>query len=315
MRVYSLKAFTGLTILSIVASIAVVEFTYLGLDSLYPYAFTSSGEKGNLDVGFTKPYGKLTFTALAVSPGEVGLTLSLINYETGSYYNLTVWIGDINAEFGLYGELPEGFELLSGNLSWNGPAATPEVNLQARVKAVKDGEWELAGFALWYLSGSSQRQSSGILEIIVSGGRVTDIRKYEPEPQVSPRIKLQMSGFSDVYGICVSLNVNLENMTIKVTNGVAANYPPKQTVFFNDTMCGLRIDKSEDDGWQTYMTFGESGMRSLEPWESENVTINLDILKEKGLYRAISEGWFEQNGQKVMLWAKALFEVLYSLED
>jgi len=47
-----------------------------------------------------------------------------------------------------------------------------EVSLQAAVKAVKDGEWKLAGFAMWYAFGSSQRQSSGTLEIIVSGGRV-----------------------------------------------------------------------------------------------------------------------------------------------
>jgi len=130
---------------------------------------------------------------------------------------------------------------------------------------------------------------------------VTDIRKYEPGPQASPRIKLQTSDFSDIHGICVSLIVNLENMTTKATNGVAANHPPNQTVFFNDTMCGLRIDKSGSNGWQTYMTFGEPGMISLEPWQSENVTVSLGVFTEKGLYCAISEGWFEQDGQKVLL--------------
>lgn len=314
MRVYSLKAFAGLTILSIAVGVVVVEFAYLGLDALYPYASTSSDEWGDGGVGWTKPYGKLTLTAFAVSPIDVELTLSLVNYQTSSYYNLTVWIADLNTSYRV--GLPEGFELMSGSIAWNGSAATPKVNLEATIRAVKDGEWRLTGVALWYQPGASQSHFSGALEITVSNGKVTDIEKYEPEPQVSPRVKLQMTGVSDPYGICVSLNVDLENVMIRVTNGVAANYPPNQTVFFNDTMCGLRIDKVAGKGtWQTYMVFGEPDTSKLEPWESENVTISLDVFKEKGLYRAISEGWFEQNGCKVMVWAQAQFEVRYSLEE
>lgn len=312
MRVYSLKAFAGLTILSIALGVVVVEFAYLGLDALYPYASTSSGEWG--DGGFTISFGKLTLSAFAVSYKDVKLTLSLVNYQTSSYYNLTVWIADLHTTN--RAGLPEGFELVSGSIAWNGSAVTPEVNLEATIRAVKDGEWRLTGVALWYTPGDSQRQGSGAFEITVSNGKVTDIKKYEPEPQVSPRIKLLMESFSHPYGICVSLNVDLENMVIRVTNGIAANYSPNQTVFFNDTMCGLRIDKVIGNGtWQTYMVFGEPGTSKLEPWEFENVTISLGVFKEKGLYRAISEGWFEQNGRKVMVWAQAQFEVPYSLED
>ena len=179
MRVYSLKAFAGLAILSIVVGASVVEFAYLGLDALYPYASTSGGGWGDGGAGFTTSYGELTLTAFAVSQSDVKLTLSLVNYRISSYYDLTVWIVDLENHH--TAGLPEGFELVSGNLSWYGYAETPEVNLEATIRAVKDGEWRLFGRATWYQTGGAQSQGSGTLEIVVSGGRVTDIRRFEPE--------------------------------------------------------------------------------------------------------------------------------------
>jgi len=177
MRVYSSKAFAGLTILSIVVGVVIAQFAYLGLDMLYPYASTSGGRKSGAG-DFTTSYGELTFTAFAVSPTDVKLNLLLVNYFNVSYYDLTVWIENLNISRrpGLFG----GFELVSGNLSWYGSAATQEVKLEVTIRAVKNGVWSLDGVAAWYYGGG-QSQGSGILEIVVSDGRVTDIRRPVPK--------------------------------------------------------------------------------------------------------------------------------------
>lgn len=172
-----MKGFAGLTILSIVLGVAIAEFAYLGLDALYPYASTSSGGRGA--GGFTVPFGEVTLTALAFSPSEVKLTLKVVNYHITPYEELRVWIEDMGTR---RAGLPEGFELVSGSIFWNGSAETSEVNMEATIRAVKDGEWRLTGVAMWYYHGSFQTEGSGILEIVVSNGRVTDIRRVEPEP-------------------------------------------------------------------------------------------------------------------------------------
>ncbi|UCE15531.1 MAG: hypothetical protein JSV12_06555 [Candidatus Bathyarchaeota archaeon] len=181
-----MKAFAGLTILSIILGTVVVEFVYLGLDALYPYASTSAGERGDEGVGVATSYGELSLTAFAFSPSDVKLTLSLVNYRTSSYDDLTVWIADLHTG------LPEGFELVTGNLSWYGSAEVPEVNLEATIRAVKDGKWRLTGAALWY-HGGSQRQGSGTLDIIVSNGKVADIRVWKSSESNIPLVTEAMN--------------------------------------------------------------------------------------------------------------------------
>lgn len=215
MRVYSLKVFAGLVILSIVVGASVVEFAYLGLDALYPYASTSSRGWGDGGVGFATSSGELTLTAFAVSRSDVRLTLSLVNYRISSYYDLTVRIVDLENHH--MARLPEGFELVSGNLSWYGSAETAEMNLEATIRAVKDGEWELAGWALWYNPGSSQATGSGILEIVVSNGRVTDIRRVEQEfsePSAGGQMMAQVFNISADLEIYHDLTLDNNNVTI-----------------------------------------------------------------------------------------------------
>ncbi len=242
MRVYSLKAFAGLTILSIVVGLAIVEFAYFGLDALYPYASTSSeGIPGDTGKGFAIPFGELTLTALTLPPSDVELTLSLANYDRIPNYDLTVWVADVENRHRY--ELPEGFELVSGNLSWYGPAETTEVNLKATIRAVKDGEWELAGWALWYSPGSSQGTGSGILEIVVSNGRVTDIRRVKQEFS-EPASDGQM--MAQVLNISADLEINhdlvLDNNNVTTFRSITVLIHGNVKLFENAT---LILDNAE----------------------------------------------------------------------
>jgi len=216
MRAYSLKVFAGLTILCIVVGVLLVEFAYLGLDALYPYASTSSGgSPRDTGKGFSIPSGELSLAAFTVPPSDVELTLSLVNHYRRPNYDLTVWVADVENRHRY--ELPKGFELVSGNLSWYGSAETAEMNLEATIRAVKDGEWELAGWALWYSPGSSQATGSGILEIVVSNGRVTDIRRVKQEfsePVAGGQMMTQVLNISADLEIDHDLILDNNNVTI-----------------------------------------------------------------------------------------------------
>ena len=303
MSVYSSKMLIALTLMCIALGAIVAEATFLELFMHFPHATVTSAGAGT---GWPRLYDKLALSAITCARDEVLLKLIFYPHHAHaiSHKGRTHWL----IEF----LLPEGLKLMDGNHILNLtygvdiPTTIDKITLQVRVKAVKDGNWGVIGSAVicdpgdWLGTGC-------MLWIMVRGGEVVSVG---PPPRPPPS-KIKFGAESSGGGsLVVHLDATLENMTIIVRNGRSANSPPNQTIFFNDTMYGLRIERLVKGTWQTHLAFGQPGTSSLKPWKSKNVTLSFNVFKEKGVYRAISVGWLMQNDRKVTVWAAAQFEVL-----
>jgi hypothetical protein len=257
--------------------------------------------------------GSLKLTATAVSDNVIVLNLTYNGKGAGgSYWKRRVEFctpGDTGV-----GVLPSGLALIDGDLVWDGYDNVTTVSIQVKAEVIVDGEWVVYGSAAraddWDQPGAIESFSSEALGILFSNGSVIDVRKWEPtSPPTHPRIELRGQGING--SLDVTLGTNQENLTIWVHNGVALNepYSPQGTIFFDDSMYGLRIDRVVDGGWVAYRVLGESGTTSLEPWQFYELQLRADTFGE-GFYQVSSIGWIEQDGRKIYMEAHQQFEVL-----
>jgi len=104
---------------------------------------------GWLEVDISQKSAKPTMTEMP-SPVDVNLCLSgapPLNETAALNFTITLLqpnIENVNASFHIL--LPEGFELVSGELSWEGNISTGEtVQINALIKAIENGEWTIEG--------------------------------------------------------------------------------------------------------------------------------------------------------------------------
>lgn len=138
--------------------------------------------------GFAPLIGNLTLTARAVSDDEVVLNLTFNALHRQPSWKFRVDIRKGPTSPGLeVGVLPEGLELVSGDLVWEGYNNVERVSIEAKARAVMDGEWGVCGWAVrvegtWDNYGALDAVGSGALTIIVSNGTITDITRAQPPP-------------------------------------------------------------------------------------------------------------------------------------
>ena len=80
--------------------------------------------------------------------------------------------------------LPEGLKLVNGSLIWRGSANVGGVSIEARVRAVKDGEWFVFGAVARHNLSPYESFGSGGLKITVHNGKAVDIAA--PPPGLRP---------------------------------------------------------------------------------------------------------------------------------
>ncbi len=126
-------------------------------------------------------FGTLNLTGRIVSSTEVVLNLAFDALHREPIWTLRVDIREGPTSPGIkVGVLPEGLELVSGDLVWEGYNNVERVDIEAKVRAVIDGEWRVHGWAVrvqgsWDNYGALDAKSSEVLTIIVSNGKVIAI--------------------------------------------------------------------------------------------------------------------------------------------
>ncbi len=125
--------------------------------------------------------GTLDLTGRAVSGTEVVLNLAFEALHNEPFWKLRVDIREGPTSPGIkVGVLPEGLELVSGDLVWEGYNNVEHVDIEAKVRAAMDGEWRVQGWAVrvegsWDNYSALDAMSSKVLTIIVSNGKVIAI--------------------------------------------------------------------------------------------------------------------------------------------
>lgn len=122
--------------------------------------------------------GTLNLKARTISDTEAVLNLAFDALHNEPSWKLRVDIREGPTSPGLRaGMLPEGLELVTGDLVWEGYNNVEDVGIEAKVRAVMDGEWRVQGWAVrvegtWDNYGALDAKSSEVLTIIVSNGKV-----------------------------------------------------------------------------------------------------------------------------------------------
>jgi hypothetical protein len=135
-------------------------------------------------------YGNLTLSATLISENEVVLNLT---FSGTAYVNQPgyVWVLSVsNSSVPGYRNLPEGLELEEGTTLINNSCPVPDkiLSLQARLRAIADGEWVMYGrFNVSSGPGFSMSSSTEGIEITVSNGRIVHLGKA-PYPSNSPTL-------------------------------------------------------------------------------------------------------------------------------
>jgi len=127
--------------------------------------------------------GTLDLTTNVVSDTEVALKLTFNALHREPEWKFRIDIREGPRSPGLrVGVLPEGLELVSGDLVWEGYNNVERVSIEAKVRAVMDGEWGIQGYAVrwegtWDNYGALDATGTEVLTIIVSNGII-----IEPPP-------------------------------------------------------------------------------------------------------------------------------------
>ena len=77
----------------------------------------------------------------------MNLVFDVLNKQPSWKLRVDIREGDTPPLLGV-GVLPEGLELVSGDLVWEGYNNVEHVDVEAKVRAVIDGEWRVNGWAV-----------------------------------------------------------------------------------------------------------------------------------------------------------------------
>jgi hypothetical protein len=162
--------FSGITITLVLICIFVLAFNVQSCESSRPVM------------------GTLDLTANVVSDTEVVLKLTFNALHSMPEWKFGMDIREGPQPSGLgMGVLPEGLELVSGDLVWEGYNNVEQVSIEAKVRAVLDGEWRVQGYAVrvegtWDNYGALDARSTEVLTIIVSNGIIISPQTSPPYP-------------------------------------------------------------------------------------------------------------------------------------
>lgn len=170
------------TILTIFLGGFIVASTRWAVEMSLPRTKTITTQK------WAPEYGNLTLSATLVAENEVVLdaTFSSMAYvnQPGFVWTLSV----SNSNIPKYTNLPEGLELVEGTnmINCSCPVVDGYLSLQARLRAIADGEWIIYGkFSASHGPGFSMSTSTDGIEISVSNGSIVKLEKA-PYPTNSP---------------------------------------------------------------------------------------------------------------------------------
>jgi hypothetical protein len=132
---------------------------------------------------FAPKFGNLTLSATLASENEVILNVTFYGriYVTQPGFVWTIRISNTSIGYD-WTNLPEGLELAEGSLKMNGTSPLPNnsLSLQAKIRAVKDGEWTIYGhFSATCGPGFYMSLSAIGIRIIVSNGQIIRIEKEQ----------------------------------------------------------------------------------------------------------------------------------------
>lgn len=133
--------------------------------------------------------GDLALVAVPATENEVMLnaTFSGKEYITQPGFVWTVWVSD--SIVGFETSLPRGLNLVEGTLRVNGSCPLPNffLSLQAKLRAVADGEWVVYGrFGATRGPGEYYGLSTVGIRITVSNGSIVQVKEapYPTDPQM-----------------------------------------------------------------------------------------------------------------------------------
>lgn len=141
---------------------------------------------------FAPKFGNLTLSATPFSENEVMLNLTFSGTAYVSYpgYNWTIWVSKSIAGYLYETPLTEGLELVEGTLKANAICPLPNnfLSLQAKLRAIADGEWTVYGlFSATYGPGLYYGLSTGGIRISVSNGSIVRVEEapYPTDSQMT----------------------------------------------------------------------------------------------------------------------------------
>jgi len=175
--VVSTRQLVVAVVLTLFLAGAVLAATKWALDMSFPGTETVKTQKSFPQIG------NLALIAVPATENEVILNATFRGkeYITQPRFVWTIWISDSIVGFETI--LPRGLNLVEGTLRANGSCPLPNssLSLQAKLRAVADGEWVVYGrFSATRGPGEYYGLSTGGIKITVSNGSIVRVEEAHP---------------------------------------------------------------------------------------------------------------------------------------